>query len=156
MRKLRNVVMGVVVLLELFGLPTAASGQSPAPAGKRRGDVSIGMASVHDSGFVDRSLHLTAAWRPWKSVGWVVDVLARGRPESDLMGGVRIQGDRAVSPYVQLLVSPLLALQPGVGADVRITRRINVRAGVDYWFTEEDGYPLKRTRFTAGVAYLFW
>jgi hypothetical protein len=155
MQGLRHGVTGVVVLLVLFVLPTPASGQAP-PAETRRGDVSIGMAAIYDSGHIWRSLRLTAAWRPWKSVGWVVDVIARGHPESDLMGGVRIQGDRAVSPYVQLLVSPLLALQPGIGADVRITRRMNVRVGADYWLTEEDGYPLRRSRFTVGIAYLFW
>ncbi len=154
MRAFQRSVMGVFALSGLFAVASPVLGQTAPPVAERRGDVSIGIATVHDSGFAVSSPHVTATWRPWKSAGIVVDVLTRGRLESDILGGIRFQGDRPVSPYVQILVSPLLAFQAGVGTDLRIMRRFNARVGADYWFTEEDGSPLRRTRLSIGVAYV--
>jgi hypothetical protein len=69
--------------------------------------------------------------------------------------GIRVQGDRAISPYGQFLADIYLGMQMGLGIDVRVRERVFVRAAFDQILINEDGHSLNASRFSAGVVYQF-
>ena len=75
-----------------------------------------------------------------------------------LMAGVRVQSTGRHSMFVQVLVgsAPLddIAIQPGLGFDYRISRRLTARAAADVKFAGDDGSTYIGTRLSFGLVYL--
>jgi len=69
--------------------------------------------------------------------------------------GIRVQGDRTLSPYGQFLADIYLGIQFGLGIDVRLRDRIFVRGAFDQVFISEDGHSWAGSRFSAGLVYQF-
>jgi hypothetical protein len=77
---------------------------------------------------------------------------------STLMGGVRVQSSGRHTLFGQVLVgsAPLddFAIQPGIGFDFRVGRRVAVRTGFDVKISGDDGRTFVGTRFSVGLVYL--
>jgi hypothetical protein len=75
-----------------------------------------------------------------------------------LMGGVRVQSSGRHTVFGQVLIgsAPLddIAIQPGIGVDVRLSRRAAVRAGFDPKISGDDGSTYVGTRLSVGLVIL--
>jgi hypothetical protein len=143
----------MVVLL----VPARASAQSSSSLFVPRGDVLSGVAFFDQDGTSLCGFHLTATWRTGARVGVVGDMAVYGDSTS-VMGGVRIQSSGRHSIFVQMLAgkAPLssFAIQPGIGFDARVSRRLAVRTAADVKISGDDSKTFVGTRLSVGVVVL--
>lgn len=151
---LLSVTLLVLGLLCLAAPASAQSNAAPVP----RGDVFAGVAFWGQENETLAGFHLSGAWRPAKKFAVVGDVAQYEADYSSLMGGVRFQSTGRHSMYVQVLFGKApfddIALQPGLGVDVRISRQAAVRAGFDLMFAGDDGSAYVGMRISVGLAIL--
>jgi len=137
--------------------PATAHAQTNAPTLTPRGDMFAGVAFWDEAPTNLCGLHIAGTWRPGKNVGIVGDMAIYG-DATTLMGGLRVQSSGRHTIFGQFLIgtAPLsaIALQPGVGADIRISRRVAVRTAGDLKISGDDGKTFYGTRLSVGVVYL--
>jgi hypothetical protein len=146
-----------LLLVALMSVAVPAQAQTNASPLVPRGDVFAGVAfwDEEDTGLC--GFHVGGAWRPVRHVGIVGEMAIYG-DATTLMGGVRVQNAGRHTLFGQLLIgnAPLddIALQPGVGVDVRLSRRSAVRAGFDVKISGDDGSTYVGTRLSVGLVIL--
>ena len=142
-------LLAAILIVVGFAQP-AFAGQ--ALADRPRGDVFVGGGVIPGRKYSGSGFVISGAIRTGKHIAIVADT---GGGLSPAGFGIRVQGDRRVSPYGQLLTSIYLGMQMGLGIDVRVHERIFVRAAFDQTLVNEDGHSLNASRFSAGVVYQF-
>jgi len=156
-RLLLSISVAMVALLSVAAPAHAQTAQTNASPLVPRGDVFAGVAFWNEDGMTLTGFHFTGTWRAGKHVGIVGDVATYG-DYSSVMGGVRAQGSGRHSMFVQVLAGkgPLddFAIQPGLGVDVRLSRRAAVRAGFDVKIAGDEGGIFIGTRFSVGLVFL--
>lgn len=156
-RFLLSITVVMIVLLSMPARAQAQAAQSNASPLVPRGDVFAGVAFWDEEETNLTGFHLTGTWRPSKHVGIVGDMAVYGDYTS-VMGGLRIQSSGRHSVFVQVLAgkAPLsfFAIQPGIGFDVRLSRRAAVRAGFDLKISGDDGSTYVGTRLSVGLVIL--
>jgi len=124
--------------------------------------VFAGVAFWDEDGTTLTGFHLAGTWRPGKHVGIVGDMAIYGDATyghgTTFMGGVRVQSSGRHTIFGQVLIgtAPLddIAIQPGMGVDLRLSRRAAVRAGFDLKISGDDGKTFYGTRFSVGLVIL--
>ena len=142
-------LLAAILIVAGFAEP-AFAGQ--ASGDRPRGDVFAGVGFIpgrRDSG---SGLVISGAIRTGKHIAIVADM---GGGLWPVGVGIRVQGDRTVSPYGQFLADIYLGMQMGLGVDVRVRERMYVRAAFDQVFISEDGHSWADSRFSAGLVFQF-
>jgi hypothetical protein len=156
-RLLQSIIVAMVALLFVATPAHAQTAQTNASPLVPRGDVFAGVAFWNEDGTSLSGFHLSGTWRAGTHIGIVGDFATYG-DYSSLMGGVRAQGSGRHSMFVQVLVgkAPLddFAIQPGLGIDVRLSRRAALRAGFDVKIAGDEGGIFIGTRLSVGLVYL--
>jgi hypothetical protein len=146
-----------VAMVTLVFVAAPASAQTTGSSLVPRGDVFAGVAFWDEDGRNFTGFHLSGAWRPAKHVAIVGD-MAVYEDRTTLMGGVRVQSSGRHTVFGQVLIgsAPLddIAIQPGIGVDVRLSRRAAVRAGFDLKISGDDGSTYVGTRLSVGLVIL--
>ena len=147
----------VTAALLCLAPPATAHAQIDAPTLIPRGDVFAGVAFWDEAPTNLCGLHIAGTWRAGKTVGIVADMVIYG-DATTLMGGLRVQSSGRHPIFGQFLIgsAPLstIALQPGVGVDIRFSRRVAVRTAGDLKISGDDGKTFYGTRLTVGVVFL--
>ena len=146
-----------VAIVALLSLAAPASAQTTGSSLVPRGDVFAGVAFWDEEGTNLTGFHLSGTWRPGKHVGIVGD-MAVYEDRTTFMGGVRVQSSGRHAIFGQVLIgsAPLddIAIQPGVGVDVRLSRRAALRAGFDLKISGDEGGTFIGTRISVGLVIL--
>lgn len=160
--RLLQSVTGAVVVLLFVAAPAHA--QTSTSALVPRGDVFAGVAFWNEDEKSFTGFHLTGTWRLVKHIGIVGDMVMYGDDlqggHSSLMGGVRVLSSGRHTVFGQVLIgkAPLdddaVVVQPGLGVDVRLSRRAAVRGGFDFKIREDRGDTYIGTRFSVGLVLL--
>jgi hypothetical protein len=156
-RLLLAVTVAVVALLSVPAPAHAQTAQSnPAPL-VPRGDVFLGVAFFEQEGTSLCGFHLTGTWRAGAHVGVVGDVAVYG-DHASYMNSVRVQSPGRHTLFVQLLAGKapfsFFAIQPGIGFDSRVSRRVAVRTSADVKFSGDDSKTFIGTRLSVGLVIL--
>ena len=134
----------------------------PAPVGAQsstlpltpRGDLFSGVAFFEQEGTSLCGFQLTGTWRAGAHVGVVGDMAVYGDYTS-VMGGVRIQSSRRHPMFVQVLAGKapvsFFAIQPGIGFDLPVGRRVAVRPSGDLKISGDDSKTFVGTRLSMGL-----
>jgi len=158
-RLLLSVTVVTVALLSVAVPAHAQTAQTSTSALVPRGDVFAGVAFWDEDGTTLTGFHLAGTLRPGKHVGIVGDMAIYGDATyghgTTFMGGVRVQSSGRHTIFGQVLfgTAPLddIAIQPGMGVDLRLSRRAAVRAGFDLKISGDDGKTFYGTRLSAGL-----
>ena len=152
----RRCLFGCLGLLLLL-IPRPASAQvTHVP----RGDVFAGVAVWHEDYDQFNGFQLTGSYRPFRAVSFIGDLTTYSH-RNTFMGGARVHlaAGRRVEPFIQFMMgsAPLddIALQPGVGVDIRAARNVAVRLAADFKISGDDGSTYFGTRMSAGVVFRF-
>jgi hypothetical protein len=145
MRRFR--LLAAILLVVSVGGPAFAE---QALANRPRGDVFAGVGFI--PGDSRSGPVFSGAVRTGKHIAIVADM---GSGLWPVGVGIRVQGDRTISPYGQFLADIYLGIQFGLGIDVRVRDRIFVRGAFDQVFISEDGHSWADSRFSAGLVYQF-
>ena len=158
----RLVLSTTVAMIAVLSAAAPAHAQTNASDLVPRGDVFAGVAFWDEDGTNLTGFHLAGSWRPGKHVGIVGDMAIYGDTTyghgTTFMGGVRVQSSGRHTIFGQFLIgtAPLddIALQPGIGVDVRLSHRAAVRAGFDVKISGDDGKTFYGTRLSVGLVIL--
>ena len=148
--------MAVAMAAPLF-LAAPAHAQTSTTAFIPRGDVFSGVAFFEQEGTSLCGFHLTGTWRAGPHVGVVGDMAVYG-DHTSYMGGVRVQSAGRHTLFVQVLAGKapfsFFAIQPGLGFDFRVSRRVAVRTSADMKISGDDSKTFIGTRLSVGLVYL--
>ena len=152
-------------LAALLFLAAPAHAQTSAATLVPRGDVFAGVAFWNEDEKSYSGFHLTGTLRVVKHIGIVGDIVMYADELqgglSSIMGGVRVLSSGRHTVFGQVLIgkAPLdddaVVVQPGLGVDLRLSRRAAVRAGFDIKVREDRGDTYIGTRFSVGLVFLF-
>ena len=143
--------------LSMVLMPRPASAQATDVP---RGDVFAGVAVWHEDYGQFNGFQLTGSFRPVRAVSFIGDLTTYSH-RNTFMGGARVHlaAGRRVEPFIQIMMgsAPLddIALQPGGGVDIRVSRNLAVRLAGDLKFSGDDGNTYFGTRMSAGVVLRF-
>ena len=153
--RVRLSITGAMAALLFVAAPSHA--QTNSTAFIPRGDVFSGVAFFEQEGTSLCGFHLTGTWRAGAHVGVVGDVAVYG-DHASYMGGVRVQSPGRHTLFVQLLAGKapfsFFAIQPGIGFDARVSRRVAVRTSADVKFSGDDSKTFIGTRLSVGLVIL--
>lgn len=152
-----SMTVAMVALLSVAAPAHAQTAQSTAAPLVPRGEVFAGVAFFDEDGTNRCGFHLSGSWRAGKHFGVVGDMAVYG-DVTTFMGGVRVQSSGRHTIFGQVLIgnAPLddIAIQPGVGVDIRLTRRAALRTGFDVKIAGGDGSTYVGTRLSVGLVIL--
>lgn len=144
-------------LAAVLFLAAPAHAQTNASPLVPRADVFAGVAFWDEEERNLAGFHLAGTWRPGKHVGIVGDMVVYD-DRTTFMGGVRVQSTGRHTIFGQILIgnAPLddIAIQPGIGLDVRVSSRTAVRAGFDVKISGDEGGTFIGTRLSVGLVFL--